>query len=109
MNWILSGVELVQLADVCRGRFIEVDKFVGWCESVNSGCAAIVRFALWQLVRKYPKREFNLNLDPSGGESINVNPPAWTPRMKMPPPEVLKRYTYWAIVWIRINCTYALL
>ncbi len=39
----------------------------------------------------------------------NVNPPAWTPRLKMPSSDQLAKYTYWATVWIRINCTFSLL
>lgn len=99
LAWLSGNGELCQFSDICRGRFIEIDKFLASPPDLQT--------LYWRLSRKYPKRDFNPRLDPTGGESTNVNPPAWTPRLKMPCD--LRRYTYWATVWIRINCTSSLL
>ncbi len=52
----------------------------------------------------YPQRDYISTTTVSG--SPEQNPPAWTPRMN---PLNLKDYSYFAAVYIRINCTQSLL
>ena len=72
---------LMLFSEICKGKSMEVEHLCGIYAKDHTASAA-----------------------------SSTNPPAWTPRFKMPDNAALvKNYTYWATVWIRINCTYALL
>lgn len=84
------------ISDVCKSKFIEIDDYLNSKEDKS---------LIARLCRRYPKREYNMSLNPDGGVD-DVNPPVWSSFIENID---FKKYSYWATVWIRINCTMCLL
>jgi hypothetical protein len=94
MEWFKHpDFKLKVILDICKSKFIEIDDYL---KAPNKSVIA-------ELCKRYPKREFNLSLNPNGGNT-DYNPPVWSSFIDFD-----MNYTYWATIWIRINCTMALM
>lgn len=85
--------DLKVILNICKSRFIEIDDYL----------ASDEKPLIAELCKRYPKREYNLALNPNGGNT-EYNPPVWSSYINFD-----TNYLYWATIWIRINCTMALM